>query len=240
MKHYFTRMEWILWTGSVVLVTGAFLLSGGSGWMSLAASLVGVTSLIFAAKGNPLGQALMIVFSLLYGCISLTFSYYGEMITYLGMTAPMAVISLISWLRNPYEGKRAQVRISRVGRGEAVFLCFLTAAVTAVFYCILRYFHTANLVPSTISVATSFAAAYLTFRRSAAFAAAYALNDMVLLVLWGMASVQDGQYISVFVCFAAFLVNDIYGFVNWRSIRRQQEGGSDPYERDTPKVKGMV
>ncbi len=43
----------------------------------------------------------MIIFSLLYGIISYTFSYYGEMITYLGMTMPMAVFALISWLRNP-------------------------------------------------------------------------------------------------------------------------------------------
>lgn len=223
MKHYFTRTEWILWLGSAALVTVSFLLFGGSGRLSFAASLVGVTSLIFAAKGNPLGQAFMIVFSLLYGYISLTFSYYGEMITYLGMTAPMAVLSLIAWLKNPYGGKHSQVQVSRVGKRETVFLCILTAAVTAGFYFILRYFHTANLLPSTVSVATSFAAAYLTFRRSPAFAAAYALNDIVLLVLWGMASAQDEQYISVFVCFAVFLVNDMYGFVSWRNMRRHQE-----------------
>lgn len=42
--------------------------------------------------------ALMIVFSLLYGVISYTCAYYGEMITYLGMTAPMALFALISFL----------------------------------------------------------------------------------------------------------------------------------------------
>lgn len=33
----------------------------------------------------------MVLFSLLYGIISYAFAYYGEMITYLGMTMPMAV-----------------------------------------------------------------------------------------------------------------------------------------------------
>lgn len=41
----------------------------------------------------------MVVFSILYGVISFTFAYYGEMITYLGMTAPMAVVALVSWLK---------------------------------------------------------------------------------------------------------------------------------------------
>ena len=63
--------------------------------LAFIASLIGVTSLIFIAKGNPVGQALTITFSVLYGIISLTFAYYGEMITYLGMTAPMAVWALM-------------------------------------------------------------------------------------------------------------------------------------------------
>ena len=52
--------------------------------------------LIFNAKGNPFGQFLMVIFSMLYGIISFNFKYYGEMITYLGMTMPMALFALIS------------------------------------------------------------------------------------------------------------------------------------------------
>ena len=63
----------------------------------------------------------MIIFSILYGIISFTFDYYGEMITYLGMTMPMSVFALISWLRNPYNGNRAEVRVSSVSKKETVF-----------------------------------------------------------------------------------------------------------------------
>ena len=191
--------------------------------MTLCASLIGVTSLIFNAKGNPFGQLLMVIFSLLYGMISYTFAYYGEMITYLGMTMPMAVFALISWLRNPYNGNRAEVKVNRISRKEVVFMWILAAVVTVVFYFILAYFHTANIIPSTLSVTTSFVAVYLTFRRSPYFAVAYASNDVVLIVLWVLASMSDVRYISVVVCFAAFLVNDIYGFVNWRKMEKRQK-----------------
>jgi nicotinamide riboside transporter PnuC len=145
------------------------------------------------------------------------------MITYLGMTMPMAVWSLIAWLRHPYEGSRAQVAVNRVKAGEIVFLAVLTTAVTAGFYFILRAFHTANLLPSTLSVATSFAAAYLTARRSAWFALAYAMNDLVLIVLWLLASLTDTSYCTVLVCFAVFFVNDLYGFLSWRKMRKRQK-----------------
>ena len=186
------------------------------------ASLVGVTSLIFNAKGNPAGQFLMIVFSVLYGFISYTFSYYGEMAAYLGMTAPMAFVALISWLRDPYKGNKSEMKVNRITKKEHVFMWIATVIVTIIFYFILDRFHTANIIPRTISVTTSFLAVYLTFRRSPYYAIGYAANDIVLIVLWTLAFLEDISYASVIVCFIAFLVNDIYGFLNWRKIERRQ------------------
>ena len=53
---------------------------------------------------------------------------------------------------------------------------------------------------------------------------AYAANDIVLIILWILASLYDIRYVSVVVCFIAFFANDIYGFVSWRKMKtRQQE-----------------
>ncbi len=222
-KNYFTKLEWSLWSISVTAILLSFLLFDRSNYLTLCASLLGVTSLIFNAKGNPIGQLLMVIFSLLYGIISFGFSYYGEMITYLGMTMPMAIIALIAWLRNPYDGNRAEVRVNTIHRREVFWMLLATAAVTALFYFILKAFHTANLLPSTLSVTTSFLAVYLTFRRSPYFALCYAANDLVLILLWLLASLHDIRYLSVVVCFLAFLVNDLYGYLNWQKMQKRQE-----------------
>ena len=84
------------------MIIVSFCVFDRENYVTLAASLIGVTSLIFNAKGNPFGRLLMILFSVLYGLISLSFAYYGEMITYLGMSMPMSVFALITWRRNPY------------------------------------------------------------------------------------------------------------------------------------------
>lgn len=225
ITDYFTPGELMLWSGSVGMILVSFLLFDRENWLTLLASLIGVTSLIFGAKGNPVGQGLMILFSLLYGVISWSFSYYGEMLTYLGMTMPMAVLALVSWLRHPYQGSRSQVEVNRLHRREGLFLALLTALVTLVFYFILAALGTANLLPSTLSVTTSFVAVYLTFRRSPYYAVGYAANDVILIVLWVLASLENRTYLSVVVCFAAFLVNDLYGFVNWRRMERRQAAG---------------
>jgi len=222
LKNYFSKTEILLWSCSVLLIIGSFCLFDRESYLTLLASLIGVTSLIFNAKGNPIGQFLAVIFSLLYGMISYGFAYYGEMVTYLGMTMPMAVFSLIAWLKNPYKNNKSEVKVNSISKKELWFMWGCAAVVTVLFYFILDYFNTANIIPSTLSVTTSFVAVYLTFRRSPLFALAYAANDLVLILLWVLASVHDIRYISVIVCFVAFLVNDIYGYLNWQRMKQRQ------------------
>ena len=222
IKTYFSKSDISLWSASVILIITSFYLFDRENYMTLCASLIGVTSLIFCAKGNPFGQVLMIVFSLIYGVISYTFSYYGEMITYLGMTLPMSVFSLVSWLKNPYNGNKSEVKVNSITAKDTIFMCLIAVLITAIFYFILKHFNTANLIPSTLSVTTSFVAVYLTFLRSPYYAIAYAVNDIILIVLWILASYYDISYISVVVCFVAFLFNDIYGFVSWQKMKARQ------------------
>lgn len=223
LLSYFSKFEIVLWSVSVLLTGLSFVIFDRESYLTLIASLIGVTSLIFIAKGNPIGQIFMIIFSLIYGAISYTFAYYGEMITYLGMTMPMAIFALVSWLKNPYKGNRSQVKVNSIGKRERLLMWVLTLCVTVAFYFILKHFGTNNIVPSTISVSTSFLGAYLTFRRSPFLSLAYAANDIILIILWILASAHDTRYISVVVCFAVFLFNDIYCFVSWQKIKKQQE-----------------
>ena len=222
LNNYFTTFEKILWIGSVVLIIGSAVIFGKDGILYVIASLIGATSLLLNAKGNPIGQALSVVFAILYAIISYSFAYYGEMITYLGMSGPMALAAFITWIRNPFAKGKAEVKVNHIHRGEVAAMFAIAIAITAVFYFILKFFNTANLIPSTLSVTTSFLAVYLTFRRNQFFAIAYAVNDIILIILWSLAAISDISYLSVVTCFVIFLANDIYGFVNWNAMRKRQ------------------
>ena len=222
IAKYFSVGEILLWSCSVLLIIVSFCVFDRRNYLTLASSLIGVTSLIFTAKGNPIGQILMIVFSLLYGYISFVFTYYGEMLTYLCMTMPMAIFALISWLKNPYKENKAEVKVNRLKKGEPVFMWIATAIITLIFYFILSAFQTKKIIPSTISVTTSFLAVYLTFRRNPFYAIGYAANDIVLIVLWILATIENTSYLSVVVCFVTFFANDIYGFISWQKMAKKQ------------------
>ena len=216
-----TKFEMILWICSVIAVALSMLISPERDAISIIASVIGVTALIFLAKGQLIGQVLVIIFATLYGIVSFRERYYGEMITYMCMSAPMAFLSIFSWLKNPY-GDSGEVRVNRLKPRTALITVIIDVCVTVAFYFILRALDTASLIWSTISVATSFLAASLTFLRSPYYALGYAVNDVVLIVLWVISSVTNPASIAMVVCFGAFLFNDLYGFISWRRMEDRQ------------------
>ncbi len=217
-----TKFELLLWLVSVLVIIISFVISGGDDILTIIASLIGVTALIFVAKGYVIGQVLTVVFAVFYGIISYFFRYYGEMITYLCMTAPIAIMAVISWIKNPYEGTK-EVKVSHVTKKQVLVMATLAIVTTIIFYFILKAMNNANLLFSTISITTSFLASYLTFLRSPYYAVAYSANDVVLIVLWTMATLEDRSYLPMILCFVMFLINDMYGFFNWRRMRIRQE-----------------
>ena len=215
----FTKFEWCLWLGSLTAICTAQFAAGSQDYLSLVASLVGVTSLIFAARGDIFAPVLFIIFAIIYAIISYFFRYYGEMLIYICMQLPVSVASLITWIKN-LNKDGTQVKTGRFTVKKLLIMLMINVLITVPFYFLLRYLGTPNLVPSTISVATSFAALFFMALRIPQYALFFIMNDAVMIVLWGMALSQNIGYISLVVCFLIFLINDTYTFICW--IKRQR------------------
>lgn len=217
------KIDWIIYIISLTLVVSSNFFARQINVLNLICTTLGVTSLIFIAKGKVFGQVLMVVFGSLYSIVAIEQRYYSEIITYLGMTVPISILSIVTWVKNPYGKEDKVVKIRRLTLRELLFSLFFTACVTMVFYFVLREFKTANLLVSTISISTSFFSSYLMMRRISIYAIGFTLNDIVLMILWSFASVKDLSYLSMVACFSAFLINDLYGFVKWTKREKEQE-----------------
>ena len=216
-----TLTEKIIWISSLIVIFVSSVALPDSDWLSVITSLIGATALIFVGKGDPIGQLICIFFALCYAAVSLKFRYYGEMNTYLGMSAPSALWALISWLRNPYSER--EVKVAKMTARKWIYLSLGTIGVTVVMGVVLAAFNTPNLIVSIISVTTSFAASMLTVLRSPYYALFYAANDIVLIILWILATIVNVGYFPMIICFIIFLVNDIYGFINWCRLKKKQK-----------------
>ena len=133
----------------------------------------------------------------------------------------MAICAIVSWVRHPYQGTR-EVEVHRLTRRQAAILWPAALGVSVLFYFILRALGNANLLVSTLSITTSFIPSYLTYYRSPYYALGYAANDLVLIVLWSISATGDLAYLPMVACFVMFLLNDLYGFFNWKRMEKRQ------------------
>ena len=187
-------------------------------------------------NGISLGSVYAIIalgYTMVYGIAKMLNFAHGDvimvgayicfcMMTYLGMSLPMAVWSAVTWLKNPAAGNGSEVAIRRLEKRQALIVAGLSVLVTGAFYFILRWLRTPNLAFSTVSVTTGLLAAALTMLRSSYYALGCAANDLVPIVLWSLAAMKDPAYAPVVVNFAIFFLNDLYGFVSWRKRERLQ------------------
>jgi len=219
----FSRKDWLVLSVSLTVVIGCSLATPAVTWSTAIGVTVGAFALVLMARGDVWGQVLTAVFSVLYGITSWQFRYYGEVITYVGMTLPMALMAVVSWLRHPYRGNQAEVEIHRLTVGQKRNMVIESLIITAVLGAVLWWLDTPNLFFSTLSVTTSFLAAYLTYYRSTWYALAFAANDIILVILWVLASVKDVSFTPMIGCFLVFLLNDLYAFVHWRHREKRQK-----------------
>ena len=120
-----------MWLFSVMGITLSFFIMRNTDYLTLIDSLIGVSALIFVAKGNVIGQVMTVIFGVFYGIISAQYHYWSEVITYLGMTAPIALGAVATWIRHPYE--KGEVKVREMKRRDWVILALLTIAVTILF-----------------------------------------------------------------------------------------------------------
>ena len=88
-----SHFERILWITSLILVTGSFLCSPEKNVLSLIASLIGVTALIFLAKGYVIGQVLIDRTSLTPARILTGFVVAGVLLSAIGLYEPLAELA---------------------------------------------------------------------------------------------------------------------------------------------------
>lgn len=223
-------MEWVLLLGGIAAVIVGFFIGEEKNYLSLASSILGITCIMFNAKGSVWGQFVAIGFAITYALLAYTKAYYGEMIIYLALMLPIHISSIVIWLKNRNaDSDRMEVKINTLSAKEYIIAGIVAVGLTVAFYFALQALGTDNLIVSTISLITSLAAAYLMLRRCEYFAVCFVLNDVILIILWSLKMSTDGiSVLPSVLSFIIFLANDGYSFISWKRIKRRQMTKNNP------------
>ena len=216
-----TDFEKVLLFGSIIVVSlvGIFFKSD---LLTTSCSIVGIITALLLAKGKNLGQVFGLLITILYSIVSFKNKYYGEVLIDALLMLPMYVIGIITWI-NKKKKKTNSVEINSIKKKEWIIVSFVFALVFVGIYYLLKAFNTNELIVSTISVLASLFAVYLQIRRSKYSFSFYIVNDIILMFLWGI-PVVHGSYMlfPMFLNPTINLINDLYGFYNWKKTERIQ------------------
>ncbi len=217
------KFERYLWFFSCLAILILYLMMTTKDYITIFTTLLGATSLIFISKGNMLGPIISILFSAFYFVASIRNNYYGEASICILLNIPMCIIGCVSWFKNRLSDNNTEVEVNNINKKEYPLILIMGIVVMVLFYFILKSLNTDALLFSTISILTSFVASYLSIKRSPLYAVAYGLNDIVLIILWSIASYNSIINLCMVLCFVIFLINDIYGFINWQKLKANQD-----------------
>ncbi len=224
IKEYFkswNKFEIVLVLISIISII-IFGIIFKSGITTIACSSISIITAMLQAKGKIESQFFSIIVCLLYSYISYKSKYYGEVIFYIFIMLPMSIGGIISWMKHKSE-KTNSVEVNEINKKEWISLIIICIISFIVLYNLLEYFNTSELLVSTFSMIVSLLAVYLLVRRSKYCFIFYLLNDIILIMLWGL-PVIAGNFLLIPMVIdpIALLISDTYGSFNWNKIEKEQ------------------
>ena len=218
-----TKFEKILLIGSI-LVVGTVGILFNSDLLTIVCSIVGIITALLLAKGKNLGQVFGLLITVLYSVVSFKSRYFGEVLIYLCLMFPMYIIGIVTWINNKNKETNS-VEINTIKKKEWLIVSIIFLFILIGIYYLLKLFDTSELIISTISVIASLFAIYLQIRRSRFSFSFYLINDIILIILWGVPVIK-GSLILVPMVINPMInfINDLYGFYNWRKMEKIQKG----------------
>ena len=214
------KWEIIYLISCLVVITICFIFSPDKSILSFITSLFGVTTVFLLAKGFVFAPITDFIYNILYSAVSIVMCYYGEALIYIFIMMPITISALVSWIKNKNSDDNT-VKVNVISKKEWLYLVFATIGATIGFYFLLKVLNTRELIISTISLISSMLGGYLIFRRSAYYAIPFIINDVILIILWGLSIFEFGlMYLPNVLSFFVFLFNDSYGFVRWKKSEK--------------------
>ena len=203
-----------------------------SGWASFR-PLSGITCVVLAAKGKLSTYYFGLINAVTYALVAYGYHLYGEAMLNVLFYLPTQFIGFALWFR---ARKRAEDAVNgediyarRLTRRQWMIGAPLVAAVTVGYVFFLASINAAQVHLDGIAVVLSITAQILMLLRFAEQWILWIVVNTVTIALWALTLVQSGgNDWAVLVMWIAYLVNSVYGYINWRKLSAAHANAKTP------------
>lgn len=225
VMNYFK--DWTLfekiWLGTSTAILVVLELIWHDQWLGFVSAITGIICVVLAAKGKLSTYYFGVVNAGAYAIVAFGYHLYGESMLNALFYLPMQFVGFYVWFRN-------RKRAAQALNGEDVFTKRLTARqwalgtpivalATVGYVLVLIHLNAAQVHLDGIAVVLSITAQILMTLRYTEQWILWIVVDVVTIALWALTLVQTGgNDFAILVMWIAYLVNAVYGYVNWRRL----------------------
>ena len=181
-------------------------------------SISGIAGAILIAKGKISGYLGGIINSLTYTLVSYKFGLYGETIVYALLFVPMQFIGFYIWAKNSVaEGEKVDVIKKTLTTKKRVALLLGIAATVALYSFFISFLKGSMPGLDCATAILSIVATTLMMLRYAEQWIVWITVNVIAVTMWIIAVLNnDYQGIAILAMWILFLLNSIYGWLNWK------------------------
>lgn len=192
--------------------------------IGLISSVTGIVSVILCAKGRVSNYVFGMIYVTAYALVAYRNKFYGEVMMNLLYYVPMNIIGFIAWTKAKkkavnMEEKEVETR-HMTAKGKIVTIIVALIAIYG-YYLLLNYMGGSLAFIDSCTTIVAIIAMYLQVTRYTESWIMWILSNLISIGLWAVAMVTQGSNnITMLLMWSAYLVNSIYGYINWKKLER--------------------
>lgn len=232
VKDTVTLKDWTLFEKIWLFASVATLTILSFMWqdtlLGLISSVSGILCVVLAAKGKIATFYVGIIQAGTYAYISYGYGLYGEAMLNAFFYLPTQFIGLYLWMKHRKANQQAvngeDIFAKRLTKKQWFILIPVIAAAIAIYMTLLVTIGAQQARIDSVAVVLSIFAQILLMLRFVEQWIIWIVVNALTIVLWFVTLVTSGgNDWTIFAMWVAFLVNSIYGYVNWRKISKTKE-----------------
>ncbi|AYA77920.1 nicotinamide riboside transporter PnuC [Bacillus sp. Y1] len=225
MKDW-TRFE-MGWLAIFTMINLYLFFAWEDSFIGLISSISGMLCVVLVAKGKISNYYFGIVQTATYAYIAYGYGLYGEAMLNGLFYFPIQFIGIYLWSKNKTKHgvKGEDVTVKSLTKSGWVTTVVTVTIFTIVYGFFLKYLGGNNVWTDSATNVLSVTAQILMLKRFAEQWLLWIAVNVLSIFLWLSALIsQGGNDFSMLVMWSAFLVNSIYGYINWRKLYMKQSG----------------
>lgn len=215
-----------VWISVFTLINFYLFFAWEDSLIGLVSSLTGMICVILVAKGKISNYYFGIVQTATYAYISYTYGLYGEAMLNGLFYLPIQFIGIYLWNKNKSLNsvKGEDVVVKKLS-GKGWITLIVVSVVSSIIYAkLLQLIGSQQVRIDSVAVVLSIIAQILMLKRFAEQWIMWIIVNVLSIALWIITLVNtNGNDWSMLVMWSAFLVNSIYGYINWVKMNKKQE-----------------